>query len=262
MSLLLDALKKAEKAKEDAQRGDKPNAPRSDRLSLEPSPEEAKRVMTRDKLPDISTSLEIESDDLSPRQSAAAKADATAAAPMAPANPEATAPPAAPACTRQARPTAAAARAAADAPQRAAAEKVFQAKKFKEPNPRLPFYITMGVLGLFALGTIVYFWIQLRPLPPLVNANPAPPSGEQPVKLAAAPLPQVDPRAGARPPRRRFPVCPLVRWSVHHPRRSRPRVQRHRRRARHRPRRHGPRRPQGRPPASRDSAPWGTGGRG
>ncbi len=171
MSLLLDALKKAEKAKEDAQRGDKPEAPRADTLSLAPSPEEPKRVMTRDKLPDISAPLEIVSDDLSQRQSAAPNAEAPTAAPAARRAPPATA----------ARPGADAA-----APQRAAAQKVFQAK-FKEPNPKLPFYITMGALSVFAIGTIVYFWIQLRPPPPLVNANPRPPSGEQPVAVAKAP---------------------------------------------------------------------------
>ena len=169
MSLLLDALKKAEKAKEEAPHGGKKEAPRADALSLEPSAEDAKRVMTRDKLPDISTSLQIESNDLSPRQSDAPGAEAAAAAPMA-----------------AARPTASATRAAAEAPRRAAAEKVFQAK-FKEPNPKLPFFITMSALGAFAIGTIVYFWIQLRPPAPLVIANPPPPSGELPVTVAAGP---------------------------------------------------------------------------
>lgn len=181
MSLLLDALKRAEKAKEAAQRGDKEaDVPRASGLSLEPTPEDAKRVMTRDKLPDISTPLEIGSDDLSPRQ-------VTARAGNPPASPEAnprpqTAPPAAPGR--------ASARGAQGNPvaQRAAAQSVFEAK-FKEPNPRLPFYITIGALGAFAIGTIVYFWIQLRPPPPLVNANPTPPTGVTPVETAKAPAP-------------------------------------------------------------------------
>ncbi|MGH8745787.1 MAG: tetratricopeptide repeat protein, partial [Burkholderiales bacterium] len=59
--------------------------------------------------------------------------------------------------------------------------------KFKEPNPRLPFYLTVGVLGALALGTAGYFWYQLRPPPSLVNANPPPPSGEQAIAAAAAP---------------------------------------------------------------------------
>jgi hypothetical protein len=52
--------------------------------------------------------------------------------------------------------------------ERSAARKVFEVK-FKESNPRLPFYIAMGALGLFAFGTVGYFWYQLRPAPSLVN---------------------------------------------------------------------------------------------
>ncbi|HVJ10875.1 MAG TPA: tetratricopeptide repeat protein, partial [Burkholderiales bacterium] len=67
---------------------------------------------------------------------------------------------------------------------RASARKVFEAK-FREPNPRLPFFITMGALGVFAVGIVLYFWMQLRPAAPLVNLNPKPPAGEQ--VAAAAP---------------------------------------------------------------------------
>jgi len=70
MSLLLDALRKAEKAKEAAKGGAKPRASSEGALSLEPTADEAQRVMTRDKLPDISAPLEIGSEDLAPRQSA------------------------------------------------------------------------------------------------------------------------------------------------------------------------------------------------
>jgi len=177
VSLLLDALKKAEKAKEAAQRGDKKSdAPSDSGLRLEPTTEEARRVMTRDKLPDISTPLDIGSDDLSPRQAAAEETPAAALEVTPPPRPQAPARPA----TRQG--------AGNPAAQRAAAQSVFEAK-FKEPNPRLPFYITVGVLGAFAIGTVVYFWIQLRPPPPLVNANPKPPAGELAVAAAKAPAP-------------------------------------------------------------------------
>ena len=160
MSLLLEALKKAEKAKEEAQRRARSDGGEPE-LGLEaeaaaPAPE-AKPVLTRDNLPEITSQpLEIMADEPPPR-------------------PRAEAPKAEPA--------------AAAAAGRAAAKKVFEAK-FREPNPRLPFYIAVGALSAFALGTVVYFWMQLRPPSPLVNTNPGRPSGEAPVEVAAPPKPQ------------------------------------------------------------------------
>jgi tetratricopeptide (TPR) repeat protein len=168
MSLLLEALKKAEKAKEEAQRRAKGDAapPSTAEIRLEPAepaPLE-KPVMTRPELPDIRQPLEILSDEIAPKQpEAAPRVEAVASA----------------------------------AAERAAARKVFEAK-FREPNPRLPFYIALGVLGLFTVGTAGYFWYQLRPPSPLVNTNPtraaeqvaaaAPqPKPESPAPLAAAP---------------------------------------------------------------------------
>lgn len=175
MSLLLDALRKAEKAKEAAQGGSKAATPSGEGgLSLEPTVDEAQRVMTRDKLPDISTPLEIGSEDLAPRQSAAPPPPESAAPPATPAPP-----PAGSGGGRPARPAASAGNPAA---QRAAAQSMLQAK-FREPNPKLPFYITLGVLSAFAIGSGAYFYVQLRPRPPLVNANPHP--GK--VQVAAAP---------------------------------------------------------------------------
>jgi len=168
MSLLLEALKKAEKAKEEAQRRAREDRPagepeelRSEEAPAEPSAEpqaeaQAAPVLTRDNLPEISQKLEILSDDLLDKP-AAAPEPARAEMPPEPA-PRASAPP----------PMRDAARAEAS---RASARKVFEAK-FREPNPRMPFYITMGCLGAFALGTVIYFYIQLRPPPALVNANP------------------------------------------------------------------------------------------
>jgi tetratricopeptide (TPR) repeat protein len=156
MSLLLEALKKAEKAKEEAQRraregeGGRGEPPAAD------APD-AKPVLTRAELPDIRQPLEILSDDIAPKQ------------PQAPS-------PAPQPAARQAEPRA--------AEPRAQAKKVFEAK-IREPNPRLPFYITLAGLGLFAIGTVVYFWMQLRPPAALVNTNPGRPSGE--TQTAAAP---------------------------------------------------------------------------
>ena len=184
MSLLLEALKKAEKAKEEAQR----RAREGD--LAEPQPGEAaalaeQKHVTRAELPQITAPLEILSEDI--------RAETQAARPAArelslQERPEPAAPPPPPRSDPQ-------------APQRAAARKVFEAK-VREPNPRLPFFIAMGALGAFALGTVIYFWIQLRPPAPLVNLNPAKPSGE--AQVAAAPPP------GAAPVRPAAPVQPMI----------------------------------------------------
>jgi hypothetical protein len=186
MSLLLEALKKAEKAKEDAQR-----RARNGNGGGEPEPSvfdsdatvatDGRHVMRRDELPDISAPLEILSDDLRP------PAQPKAAAPLE-LMPTQDDPPAEPKAEprRAAAPRASSNTQAAGASgaERAAAQKVFEAK-FREPNPRLPFYIVMGFLGVFAVGTAIYFYIQLRPPPALVNTNPARPPTEKPVEVAA-----------------------------------------------------------------------------
>jgi tetratricopeptide (TPR) repeat protein len=194
MSLLLEALKKAERAKEEAQRrarGDATLAPESAAADAT----ERKPVLTRDKLPDISPALEIVSEDL-----------AAEVPPSERAAPE-LAPPPARESTRQ---VGGRVRASDDAASRASAKKVFEAK-FREPNPRLPFFITLGVLGAFAVGTLAYFWYQLRPPPPLVNATPQSSSSvatsPTPVPVAAsavptsaiAGLPTVPPKATPAP---------------------------------------------------------------
>ena len=172
MSLLLEALKKAEKAKDEAKRRAEDAAAGADGgLALtggETAGAGDRHVVTRDELPDISQPVEILSEDYSPSQSAGRRrADA------------------APLEIERAREppprTPSAERAAPQAAERAAAKNLFEAK-FKEPNPKLPFYITMGVLGALAVGTVVYFWLQLRPPALLVNTNPARPANEKAVE--------------------------------------------------------------------------------
>ena len=181
MSLLLEALKKAEKAKEEAQRrAESANAAASPASPFDPEAtvlDDGKHVTTRDELPDISAPLEILSEDLRPGPRSKAAPLQLALADEPPPVPEPKAPP-----RREIR------RAQAEAPnaERATAQRVFEAK-FKEPNPRLPFYITVGVLSAFAIGTVVYFWLQLRPAPSLVNTNPVRAADEKPVDPAAAP---------------------------------------------------------------------------
>ena len=187
MSLLLEALKKAEKAKEEAQRraegGDAAGEPAAPEFDVDATvAADGKHVMRRDELPDISAPLEILSDDLRPA------ARSKSAAPLELSIAESPPPPPAPdrrAMGRAAQRASAGSEAADPAgAERAAAQKVFEAK-FKEPNPRLPFYISMGVLGAFAAGTVIYFWIQLRPPPPLVNANPPRSASEKPPEAGA-----------------------------------------------------------------------------
>jgi tetratricopeptide (TPR) repeat protein len=182
MSLLLEALKKAEKAKEEAQRRPSDggselqlaDAAQSQAASGAP----AQPVLTRAELPDISAPLEIHPEDLSAGSQPASASGGLSLE-----------------STPQPRPSGAAPRrqaAAAVDPQpaqRATARKVFEAK-VREPNPRLPFFISVGALVVFAIGTFIYFWIQLRPPAPLINANPVPPAGETPSAAAPAPAAQ------------------------------------------------------------------------
>jgi Flp pilus assembly protein TadD len=173
MSLLLDALKKAEKAKEEAQRRTGGEQRAAAPLQLqEEAP--ARPVLTRRELPDISPSLEILSDDLRAKDAGADEPRAPASAFGAHGRAQATA------------------RETSEQADRATARKVFEVK-FKEPNPQLPFFLTMGALGFAAICTVVYFWYQLPPSQPLVNANP-PVSG---AVVAAAPAAGVaSPAAG------------------------------------------------------------------
>lgn len=182
MSLLLDALKKAEKAKEQAQR--RSDDERADNVGAATTsagaPPATAHVRTRNELPEISQSLEISGEDIAGREKPKEKPPGLALELEKPEPPASSPPPGAPGTS------AAAAGAASQAASRAAAQRVFEAK-FKEPNPRLPFYITIGVLGAFGVGVAVYFWLQLRPAPSLVNANPQRPADERPVLAVAAP---------------------------------------------------------------------------
>jgi tetratricopeptide (TPR) repeat protein len=132
------------------------------------------------------------SDDLAPPPAAAASKRAPGLEPLEPPpapTPERR-PPSRPAAASAAKPVGEEQAAAS----RASAKKVFEAK-FRESNPRMPFYITMGTLGAFALGTVGYFWYQLRPPPALVALNPpraseavaVAPGAQSPATSAATP---------------------------------------------------------------------------
>src|SRR3954468_919422 len=124
MSLLLEALKKAEEAKEEARLRAGANAPSAGLRLQEDPPKELKPVTTRRELPDISQSLQILSDDIAPKPRPLA-----AAAPPAPALPKSR-PPSPFESSPQASP-----QSSEHSSDRASARKVFEAK-FKESDPR------------------------------------------------------------------------------------------------------------------------------
>lgn len=193
MSLLLEALKRAERAKEEAERRAGAESAEATGLRLEGEPpapaaagiEAPKSVLTRPELPDIQQPLEILTDDLAPKEAGRPRA------------PNAT-PPAS---------QGEAARVDRSSDNRAAARVVFEAK-FREPNPRMPFYITLSVLGVMALGTVGYFWYQLRPRPPLVNTDPPRTVSEPSGQITAVAPAVVLPASGAPRPRTEIPGLP------------------------------------------------------
>jgi len=191
MSLLLEALKKAELAKQAAR---------------EQPPATDTPPFTRDRLPDISQPMEIHSDDLSlaEPEPAPKRADKPVlelaleeplrAEPYVPPAPPARMPPAetsySPADETTYSPS-------GETSERKQAQQLFEAKEL-DVNPRKPFYITVGALGLFALGTVGYFWYQLQPRtafrPPPPSSQSAPPpaaAAPAPTEPATLPAPQV-----------------------------------------------------------------------
>src|SRR5262245_8835571 len=182
MSLLLDALKKAELAKQIAKADAGESAVTDAALTAEAAP----RVITREKLPDITQPLEILTDDLPssgqtrPVEAAPARPELSLQelTPYAPAQPQAMA-------------------AAGQPAGRAQAEQLFQVKEM-DYNPRRPFYLTLCALGVVAAGYGGYLWWQMRPqygfaAPAQAASAPAPalvataaPS-PQPPAVAAAP---------------------------------------------------------------------------
>jgi len=168
MSLLLEALKKAELAKQVA----KAEVP-----SPEPKSEPTTPVMTREKLPDITQPLEILTDDLPSSEAKAAETAATR--PEFSLQEEAAFEPAAQpiASTNE----------YARAAERTQAQQLFQVKEM-DYNPRRPFYLTLGALALAGLSYAGYVWWQMRPkyaIPPVEMARPV--ATPAPPAVASAP---------------------------------------------------------------------------
>ncbi|MEK7436760.1 MAG: tetratricopeptide repeat protein [Pseudomonadota bacterium] len=186
MSLLLEALKKAELAKQAAK---------------EQPPATDKPPFTRDKLPDISQPMEIRSEDLSLVDAPPAPAHANKPVlELALEEPPRAAPPP-PRALPLEEPEYSA---PSEIDERKQAQQLFEAKEM-DVNPRKPFYITVGALVLFALGTVGYFWYELQPknnykIPPPLAQSAAPPVAAPPMAAAPAAGPAVPAASTLTPP--------------------------------------------------------------
>jgi len=194
VSLLFDALKKAELAKQAAKQ----------------PPGAEKLPFTRDQLPDITQPMEIHSDDLRMAESmpAAGRVEKPQLE-LAPEEPPLRAPASVqPAAATRAAPVESAYPPPGVTEGRMQAQQLFEAKDL-DVNPRKPFYLTVGALGVFALCAVGYFWYELqpknnyklpppsaRPAQPQVAAAPAPPATETGTPAAIT----VSPPAGTQPP--------------------------------------------------------------
>jgi tetratricopeptide (TPR) repeat protein len=216
MSLLLEALKKAELAKQGSQSEPASSAeepapeptpfPMVD-LSLEEPEEPRPPVITRESLPDISQPLEIRSEDIAahrrtePRTETPLRAEAEQTFSMEALQPD-----------PQPRPSIGAAEHAKPT-ERDAARQMFDVKEV-DYNPRRPFYLTVGSLIAAGVCYGVYVWWQMQPrysvssastrsappapsapAPVVTNAPPAPPPPEIPAAAPEAPHPAADPNA-------------------------------------------------------------------
>ena len=197
MSLLMDALKKAEEAKRQAAgapaaEGLEPTIGQ-DGLSLELTPVEPAPASTTPQpgtpLPDLNAHLESLD-----REFMAHHAQQTSPKPAARSAPAATP-------TSPSQPTPAAPAAAATAPsaaERTAIHNLFEAKQ-PAPATNKTFLIAVGVVTLLAsIGIGVYFWLQLRPAtsglalktpPTMPSAPPSALPPPSPVAVAPTPLP-------------------------------------------------------------------------
>lgn len=203
MSLLLEALKKAEQAKQGEttqQQGAGARMPTGEGLSLAPDETPAagpgtSQPITRDRLPDITQNLEILSDDLAsgigapPPRNAGPGGGRVAGAPRAPAGraPESSA--------------------AAQDSDREAARQLFEAHT-ADYDPRRPFKLVLVGLAVAAIGIVVYFWWQTQPRSLTVAQSPPPPPPSQQIAAAPTPSPAPVPQQAEPSPPAPEPVAP------------------------------------------------------
>jgi tetratricopeptide (TPR) repeat protein len=203
MSLLLDALKKAELAKQRAaSSGDEPA----------PAAERATPVITREKLPDIGQHVEIHTDDLP------SSTKSSAAEPREAARPQPIELSIAPDPEPAPRPESGRGESAASESQEAA-RRLFEVKEI-DYNPRRPFYLTLAALGLVALAYGGYVWWQLQPRYAYntqaareTRDRPVAPQKAAPTAVAAvapAPAPPAPAAASTQAPSRPAASAPAV----------------------------------------------------
>ncbi|OGA02638.1 MAG: hypothetical protein A3H35_17780 [Betaproteobacteria bacterium RIFCSPLOWO2_02_FULL_62_17] len=92
-------------------------------------------------------------------------------------------------------------------PQRAAARQLFDVKEV-DYNPKRPFYITLGVLGLAAVGYGGYLWWQLQPRATVNTAAIQNAPKSAPIARVAPPPPPTEP--GAAPGTQASPTPPAA----------------------------------------------------
>ncbi len=197
MSLLLEALKKAELAKQQGTATQPPDGaatadPGGAGFTLDPVPpapaaDSERTLITRDRLPDITQPLEILSEDL---PSAGARREPPPAGAAAGPQPGSAAAGAAglgaPAAAERVgrSPTAP----EPEERDRLSARQLFEAKDM-DYNPRRPFFIAVGALGVGALAVIGYFLVQIyAPRPSFYTG-----AGAKPTPIATAPAPPAAP---------------------------------------------------------------------
>jgi Flp pilus assembly protein TadD len=198
--LLLEALKKAELAKQQGAatqpgEGAAPLADSGAGLTLEPVPGEAgaRPLITRDRLPDITQPLEIFSEDL---PSAGARREAAAAGAASGLQPGSAAGGAAGVGALPAERVGHSPREADPEDQdRLSARQLFEAKDL-DYNPRRPFFIAVGALGLVAVAAVGYFLFQIYVPPGSFYTGPAAGGGKS-TPIATAPAPSGTPAATA-----------------------------------------------------------------
>ena len=201
MSLLLEALKKAELAKQQVNRSADPTLDGEQGLSLEPR----ESIITREELPAITPSIEITQEDtIQPAHSSAPEPQfsTTTTEPLPVQDPPPLndmAPVQEPPAVEEVMPVGAPA--SSSQTDQHAARQLFDVKEV-DYNPRRPFYITLAVLGLAAVSYGGYLWWQLQPRS-LVNTNavknPSKGAPESPPPVAEAPQ-QPQPSQADAPP--------------------------------------------------------------